>query len=350
MSRLAASATISGVTSSTRILNRVLLGTAAAALITLSACGGPEASSSGSPSAPTSGSASASATATPTPTPTITPSADLSGVTVSDEDVPVVTVASPWAIASTQVEVLKEGPGTQMVGDDSTVTINYVGVNGRTGEVFDSSFDRGQTATLPLDEVITGFKKGLSGQSVGSRVLIGITGADGYPQGSTDGSIAAGDSLIFVVDIVSTDFAEATGEEVTPAAGLPVVTMTDGKPELSIPAGATAPTELQIQPLVKGPGQPVAADSTISVRYRSWTFADSKLYEDAWQPQSGELANLIPGWQEGLVGQSAGSRVLLVVPPTKAYPDGRPSATPSLAAGQTLVYVIDILDVQPASS
>ena len=55
---------------------------------------------------------------------------------------------------------------------------------------------------------------------------------------------------------------------------------------------------------------------------------------------------LVDGWKEGLVGKTAGSRVLLVVPPAQAYPDGLPSATPSLAAGQTLVYVIDILNVQ----
>lgn len=350
MSRLGASANISGVTSSTRILSRVVLATATAALITLSACGSPEASPSGSPSVPASSSTAPTVSATPTPTPTIVPAVDLSGVSVSDAATPVITVKAPWAIAATQTKVLKPGPGVQKVADGDTVTINYVGVNGRTGEIFDSSFTRGAPTSFSLDRVIDGFKKGLSGQSVGARVLIGVAAADGYPQGSQDGTIEPGDSLIFVVDIVSASFADATGEPVTPAAGLPTVAMTNGRPEIAIPAGATAPTELQIQPLIKGPGQKVAADSTISVRYRSWTFADAKLYEDAWQAQSGDLANLIQGWQKGLVGQSAGSRVLLVVPPALAYPDGQPSATPSLAAGQTLVYVIDILDVQAPTS
>lgn len=180
--------------------------------------------------------------------------------------------------------------------------------------------------------------------------MIGVTPEDGYPQGTQDGSIAPGDSLIFVVDILSASFDEATGEPVAPAAGLPAVTLKDGKPEIAIPAGAKAPTELQIQPLIKGTGAPVATDSTVSVKYRSWNFADGALLEDAWQAQAGPLPKLIQGWQKGLVGQPAGSRVLLVVPPAQAYPDGRPSATPSLAPDQTLVYVIDILDVQAATS
>ncbi len=347
MRRLSGWANISGVTASTRTFRRALLGGTLAAVITLSACGGePNSTESGSASPSAGASASVSPSASPSPTATVSPSPDLSAVTVSDEDTPVITVAAPWAIASTQTKVLREGTGTRKVGTDATVSINYVGVNGRTGEIFDSSFERGTPASFPLDSVIAGFKKGLEGQLVGSRVLIGIASEDGYPQGTPDGSIAAGDSLVFVVDILGSSFEEATGEAVTPAAGLPTVTMTDGKPEIAIPAGATAPAELQVQPLIKGAGAAVAADSTVTVKYRSWTFADGKLHEDSWTAQSGPLADLIAGWQEGLVGQTAGSRVLLVVPPAKAYPDGRPSATPALAAGQTLVYVIDILDVQ----
>lgn len=351
MSVLAPSATISGVTSTSKNLRRVLLGTAAAALITLSACGGEAPGATETSVAPTPSAAqSVSPAATPTPTASVSPAADLSAVKVSDEDTPVVTVEAPWAIAKTQSKVLKPGTSAQKVGETATVSINYVGVNGRTGEIFDSSYERGAPASFPLDGVIPGFKLGLQGQQVGSRVVIGVTPEDGYPQGTQDGSIAPGDSLIFVVDILSASFDEATGEPVAPAAGLPAVTLKDGKPEIAIPAGAKAPTELQIQPLIKGTGAPVAADSTVSVKYRSWNFADGALLEDAWQAQAGPLPKLIQGWQKGLVGQPAGSRVLLVVPPAQAYPDGRPSATPSLAPDQTLVYVIDILDVQAAAS
>lgn len=341
MRALAHSATISGVTVTTSTIRRALFGSVLAALVTLTACGNQNGSQDQSPTP------SASATPTPSASPSVSvsPSPDLSAVSVTDADTPVITVKAPWAIASTQTKVLKEGTSGQKVGSDATVTINYVGVNGTSGEIFDSSFESGQPASFPLTGVIAGFKKGLEGQQVGSRVLIGMPSEDGYPQGSSDGSIAPGDSLVFVVDILSASFDEATGEAVAPAAGLPAVTMTDGKPEIAIPAGTSAPADLKVQPLIKGAGTAVAADSTISVKYRSWTYADGKLYEDAWQAQSGALSGLIPGWQEGLVGQTAGSRVLLIVPPAQAYPDGLPSATPALAAGQTLVYVVDILDV-----
>ena len=36
-------------------------------------------------------------------------------------------------------------------------------------------------------------------------------------------------------------------------------------------------------------GDPVTADSTIQVMYRSWTYADGKLFQDAWTPQAGMM-------------------------------------------------------------
>lgn len=349
------------MTFSANTLRRALAAVGVASLITLSACGTDETTEqevtptetvSAEPTAgETTPEVSPSADETPepeeTPTPTIEASADLSDIEVVDGDKPEVKVPTPWAIESTQADVLKEGESEQTLTDTSVVSLHYMGVNGTTGEVFDSSYERGEPATFPLDQVVPGFQKGLSGQKVGSRVLIGMVPEDGYAEGNPGAGIEPGTSLIFLVDIISSNFSEATGEEVEPAEGLPAVTMTDGKPEIEVPAG-DAPTELQVQPLVKGPGAEVTAESTIQVQYRVFTYADGAVWQDAWAPQAGQLSSLIEGWKQGLVGQTAGSRVLLVVPPALAYPDGVPEATPPLEAGQTLVYVIDILDVQNA--
>lgn len=332
------------MTFSARTLRRAVLATATASLIALTACAAPEVTDSPSAS-PSAASASASPSASVSPAVSVSPSADLSLIEVSEGDVPEITVPAPWGISSTQSQVLREG-GTQTLSASSVVTLNYVGVNGTTGEVFDSSYERGEAATFSLEGVVAGFQKGLEGQAVGSRVLIAMPSEDGYPDGTQDGSISAGDSIVFVVDILSANFDDATGEAVTPASGLPTVTMTDGKPELTMAEGVAAPAELTVAPLIKGPGAAIAETSTIQVRYRAWTYADGELWQDAWQPQEGPLANLIPGWTEGLLGQTGGSRVMLVVPPAMAYPDGLPQATPTLAPAQTLVYVIDILNVQ----
>ena len=330
---------------------RTALAAVALSALALTACSGEQA---GEPSPEDAASASQPA-ASPSdgsspdalPTGVITPSENLDAITVSDTDVPEVTVPAPWAISSTQAKVLRESSNPQTVGAASSVTVNYVGINGRTGQVFDSSFQRGKPATFSMGGVIAGFKNGLTGQKVGSRVLIGMTGADGYAQGNPQAGIQAGDSLVFAVDIVAASYEEAMGEAVTPAEGLPTVTMTDGKPELTVPEGGVNAEQLVVQPLIKGPGTEIAADSTIVVKYRAWGAKSGKLVFDAWQQsQPGKLASLIEGWKTGLLGQTAGSRVMLVVPAAQSYPNGDPEK--GLEAGEGLVYVIDILDVKAA--
>lgn len=274
------------------------------------------------------------------PIPSVTPSTDLSAITVSDTDQPEVSIPTPWAIDKTQSKVLREG-GEQTLNADSTATLNYVGLNGRTGEIFDSSFERGAPATFPLQGVVPGFAEGLTGQSVGSRVLIAMPSEQGYAEGNPDAGIEKGDSILFVVDIISANFEEAAGEAVAPVEGLPVVTMAEDGPEIAVPDGATKPTELVVQPLIKGTGAPVTATSSVQVQYRSWEWDTGTIIEDAWRPQQGALDGLIEGWKQGLTGQPVGSRVMLVVPPELAYPDGNPEI--ELEAGTTLVYVIDVL-------
>ncbi len=274
------------------------------------------------------------------PIPMVTPSTDLSAITVSDTDQPEVTIPTPWGIDKTQAKVLRPG-GDQKLNKDSTATLNYVGLNGRTGEIFDSSYERGAPATFPLQGVVPGFAEGLTGQSVGSRVLIAMPSEDGYAEGNPDAGIEKGDTILFVVDIISANFEEAAGDAVAPAAGLPSVTMAGDAPEITIPEGATKPTDLVVQPLITGTGAPVTATSSIQVKYRSWQWDTGAIVEDAWRPQQGPLADLIEGWKQGLTGQPVGSRVMLVVPPELAYPDGSPEI--ELEAGKTLVYVIDVL-------
>lgn len=119
-------------------------------------------------------------------------------------ETPQVSAKQGLVVAETQSRVLVEGAGEKVaVGDQ--VTVNYVGVNGRSGETFDSSFERGQTVDFTLDtSVIGGFVTGLADKTIGSRVLITVPYTDGY--GTTavaEAGIEGGDTLIFVVDLVA---------------------------------------------------------------------------------------------------------------------------------------------------
>jgi peptidylprolyl isomerase len=285
-------------------------------------------------------SASASASA-------VAPAAQVSsldGITVEGEygTEPTVTF-EPFSIDETRSEVLSEGDGPAVEADD-TVKVKYFGVNGRTGVPFDTSFPNPDPVPFPLDAVVPGFAEGLVGKTQGSRVLIAMPGEAGYDSagGSPQAGIEVGDTLVFVVDIVGLQLDAPEGETVSQPGGQPRITGDVGDPQVEIPAG-DPPTELLAQPLIKGEGPALTADSTATFNYRAWLWDGTQIDDTyATAPEPGQLSLLIPGWVEGLEGQTVGSRVLLVVPPDLAYPDGVPEA--SVPAGSTIVYVVDILD------
>lgn len=174
-----------------------------------------------------------------------------------------------------------------------------------------------------------------------------MPGTDGYDAsgGSPQAGIEVGDTLLFVVDIVAAPLEGPEGTKVDPVKGLPTVTDKDGVPEVTMPK-TDPPTELTVQPIIKGDGAKVAETDTITFNYRWYTW-DGQLLEDSYggEPQQYQVSGLLPGMAKGLVGQTVGSRVLLIVPPADGYPDG--NATPKIDEGTTLVLVVDVLFAAP---
>lgn len=90
----------------------------------------------------------------------------------------------------------------------SSVTIQYVGVLYKNGKLFDSSWQRGQTATFSLSGVIKGFTQGIAGTTgvppmkVGGRRLMILPSKLAYGAQSNS-SIPANSPLVFVVDLKS---------------------------------------------------------------------------------------------------------------------------------------------------
>ncbi|MBT2247615.1 FKBP-type peptidyl-prolyl cis-trans isomerase [Arthrobacter sp. BHU FT2] len=128
---------------------------------------------------------------------TVTPPAGLPTVTEKD-GVPEINVegaAAPTALVS---QDLIKGTGAT-VKETDTLTVNYVGVNLVGGTKFDSSFDRGEPTSFALNQVIKGWTQGLTGKTVGSRVLLVIPKDLAY--GDAGQGEAKGD-LVFVVDIL----------------------------------------------------------------------------------------------------------------------------------------------------
>ena len=122
---------------------------------------------------------------------------------------PEVTMPVGEVPTSLVVTDLVTGTGTPVAKGDS-VTVNYIGVSCSTGKIFDSSWANGKPITFPLNQVITGWSQGLVGMQPNGRRLLVIPPDLGY--GSTgQGGIAPDETLVFVVDLISTSTSATPG-------------------------------------------------------------------------------------------------------------------------------------------
>jgi peptidylprolyl isomerase len=255
-------------------------------------------------------------------------------------------------VKTTQHRELTAGTGDKLA-KGATVTVDFVALDARTGAEIQSTYGSSQ-ASIPLDPKQTraALVDGLVGKSVGGRELIAVAPKDGIAQSiaKSNPAVKKNDTILFVVDPVRLHLVRAKGTAVPPVAGLPTVKLAaNGKPTIKVPK-ATAPTSLVAQPLIKGTGPVVKAGQTISVQYTGVIWDTNKKFDSSWdRHQAADFpigaSQVIPGWDEGLVGQTVGSQVLLVVPPDKGY-GSQGQAQAGIKGTDTLVFVVDILDAQ----
>ncbi|MDH2444640.1 FKBP-type peptidyl-prolyl cis-trans isomerase [Amnibacterium sp. CER49] len=97
---------------------------------------------------------------------------------------------------------LKKGSGA-VIRKGDTAVVHYTGVLWKGGTVFDSSWQKGAPAALPVKNgsLVKGFVTALEGQRVGSQVIAILPPGEAYgAQGS--GAVPGGATLVFVVDIL----------------------------------------------------------------------------------------------------------------------------------------------------
>lgn len=117
------------------------------------------------------------------------------------------------------------------------------------------------------------------------------------------------------------------------------------KPTLTFP-GPEAPEGLQVQVLDAGDGKVVEAGDTVVCHYLGQTW-NGRVFDNSYdrgQPFNFQVGvgMVIRGWDDGLIGQRVGSRVILSIPSELGYGSrGVPQA--GIKGGDTLVFVTEIL-------
>jgi peptidylprolyl isomerase len=175
--------------------------------------------------------------------------------------------------------------------------------------------------------------------------------------GVTVATVAAVAALIWAVVLLV-----RSGNTATPSSAAATPTPAATAPAFpQLPAGAdpalgTKPvtsagtgdlTKLAVTTVVQGQGVAVKAGDNITVNYVGVSYKTGAEFDASWKrsqtfPFVLGKGNVIPGWDQGLVGVKVGSRVQLDIPASLAYGDNPTDGSP---AGP-LRFVVDVLGVQ----
>jgi len=102
------------------------------------------------------------------------------------------------------------------------------------------------------------------------------------------------------------------------------------------------------QSLVEGKGASPNQTDVVKVNYRG-TLVDGREFDSSYRRNRAlefKLDNVIPCWGEGLKLMKPGGKAKLVCPPELAYGDS--GAGEMILPGATLVFDVELLEVQPA--
>lgn len=137
-----------------------------------------------------------------------------------------------------------------------------------------------------------------------------------------------------------------TGKEGAPASEGEEGEGTEGEgyvPKVSVPKGQP-PKQLEIQDMKKGSGPAAKAGDEIGVEYIGVLFKTGSTFDANWESEPFVFnlgsQEVIPGWDQGLVGAKVGGERKLIIPPDLAY--GKAGAYPSIPPEETLVFQVKI--------
>lgn len=246
------------------------------------------------------------------------------------------------------------GEGLTLTSPTQSAVIEFSLFSGKTGEkIAGTAYDEEQAQLVSIDywaQRVPAFGASLECVTAGSRVLSVISPEDFGAQNLSGFGLEEDEPVVAIFDVTKAFPSKADGEpQYNDAAGMPtVVRAPDGRPGIIVPDSA-APTDLEVQTLLKGDGEKIADGDKVLVNYTGVTWDEKTVFDSSWDrtPATFDLASLIPGFTQGLVGQTVGSQVLIVIPPELGYGEAGSGAVP---ANATLVFVVDILGINPPSA
>ncbi|MBP2419412.1 FKBP-type peptidyl-prolyl cis-trans isomerase [Microbacterium imperiale] len=260
---------------------------------------------------------------------------------------PEISLGAPVHVDGLAARDLVVGDGRAITSDAQDVVFDLTVIDGSSGAPIAASGYSGDLSQVyPLDNweaTFPGLVDALACATEGSRVVMALGPDEVTADTRARFGMGPDATTVVVLDLQKVYLAAADGaEQFNDRSGMPsVVRAPDGRPGIVVP-DAEPPAEVAVEVLKKGDGPEVTGDVPVRVHYTAVSWSDQQVVDTTWGSGSRPLMidSMGDSFADALRGQPVGSQVLAVIPGD----DGAAGAT-----GDTLVYVIDILGLDPAA-
>ena len=245
--------------------------------------------------------------------------------------------------------VLRKGDGKgPFPGPTDRVEVHYDGRLAANVFIFDSSYQRNETATFALNGLIPGWKDGLQKMQPGDMFMFWIPAKEGYGARGAGADIPPNSDIMFQVELVNvlpdpwtkvTPWPTDSSSVVRRPSGLEYMVVESG------PAEGASPTENDIAVTnFEGRNEKVdkeEGDTADDIRRRSIVASTF----DAGSPVGLPVAGVTSGWNELLKLMRKGDHWMVRMPPALLYGDEGDGRVPP---GGTVIYEVKLEDFGPA--
>ncbi len=269
------------------------------------------------------------------------------------------TALQPWNHSRAGVEklpngveyyVVHKGDGKQAApAERDMVEVKYEGRLAENGLVFDSSYQRGDTAKFRLNAVIPGWTSGMQKMQPGDMFVFWIPSKEGYGEHGQGMQIPSNADLMFQVELLKVIPDPWAKVAPWPTDAANIVRLPSGLeyfPVESGPDASKSPTdgdevvvnfEGRLEGVKAEPGEKAE-----DVRRRSVV---ASTFEEG-QPKFFPVKDMVPGWAEAIKLMHKGDRWMVRMPSQLLYQaegDGR------IPPDATVIYELELVDFQAAA-
>lgn len=264
-----------------------------------------------------------------------------------------------------EVEVVEEGDGPVLEEGDRVVT-NIAVSNDVNQEIsFDTYGDEGalllevgsdaeptQVVDLLTELIGQGIEPGET--TVGTRIAAVVDVKEEWEPNValalTPFGVGNEDGIVVVADLEAVPLDGPEGERKAAPRWAPEIVEKKGEPTALDSSGQPEPDakskELTQAVLVEGTGPVVEKGDLLVADYIGQVYAGDKPFDNGFsrdEPSTFTIGvgGVVKGWDEGLVGKTVGSRVLLRIPPKLGY--GKEGQGEDIPPNATLYFIVDIL-------